>query len=259
MKTTKFLHTLFTLGALTLTGAFTACNKDDKNTNLPRSIAYGPEVSVGNGKARSFIKLDDSGTPTSIGFTLSKAALEGLPHEDKTFILALPSEKSSTPYDNISLDWSSHGHQDPGKIYDKPHFDMHFYMISPAERAAIKHPSEEMERVPEAKFMPATYFSPPGEGVPQMGKHWGDVTAPELKGKPFTTTFVYGTYDGEVIFHEPMIVRDWLLTEPDTVMAIAQPQAFQRSSLYPAKYAVEFDESKQQYIISFLELSAKQK
>ncbi len=91
-----------------------------------------------------------------------------------------------------------------------------------------------------------------------MGKHWVDATAPELQGKPFTATLIYGSYDGEVIFHEPMIAHSWLLTEPDTVMTIPQPQAFQKSGLYPAKYSVQFDSSKQQYVIFFTELSEKQ-
>jgi hypothetical protein len=257
MKTNKFFNYLFAIGFLSLTGVFTGCNDDDTNTNPPRDIVYGPEVNVGNGKARSFIRLDNTGNPTSIGFTLSKAALEGLPHEEESYLLALPEEKQKTPYQFISLDWASHGHSPEG-IYNVPHFDMHFYMISQSQKEGILHPSDEIERLPKAKFLPPTYFSQPGEGVPQMGKHWVDATAPELQGKPFTATFIYGSYDGQVIFHEPMLSHSWLLTRPDTVMNIPQPQAFHQTSLYPVRYSVEFDENKQQYIISLAELSAKQ-
>ncbi|QHT68784.1 hypothetical protein GXP67_20085 [Rhodocytophaga rosea] len=257
MKTNKLFTTVFTFGLITLAATFTACNDDDTTTSQPRDMAYGPEVSVGNGKARSFIKLDNTGNPTSIGFTLSKTALEGLPHEEESYLLALPEETEKTPYNFISLDWASHGHSPEG-VYNVPHFDMHFYMIDQSKKAGILHPSDEIERLPDAKFLPPTYFSQPGEGVPQMGKHWVDATSPELQGKPFTATFIYGSYDGEVIFHEPMISHSWLLARPDTIMTIPQPQTFRQGGLYPAKYRVEFDEASQQYIISLLELSAKQ-
>lgn len=257
MKTNNFFNSIGILGLFALTGAFTGCKDDDSDTELPRDIVYGPEVNVGNGKARSFIKVDNSGTLSSIGFTLSKMALEGLPHEEESYLIALPEEKGKTPYDFISLDWASHGHSPEG-IYNVPHFDMHFYMISQTEKAGILHPSDEIERLPEAKFLPPTYFSQPGEGVPQMGKHWVDATAPELQGKPFTATFIYGSYDGEVIFHEPMISHSWLLTKPDTTMNIPQPQAFQKSGLYPAKYSVVFDDAKQEYQISFEQMKQQQ-
>ncbi len=49
-----------------------------------------------------------------------------------------------------------------------------------------------------------------GGGVPQMGAHWVDVTSPELNGSTFAQTFIYGSYDGQVNFYEPMITLDFL-------------------------------------------------
>jgi hypothetical protein len=257
MKKTTFSATLLTLGIVALAGLFTACKKDDDGNDKAENIVYGPEVSVGQGKARSFVQLSETGSPTAIGFTMSKTAIEGLPHADQAFILALPAQKAQTPYDHISLDWASHGHM-PNGIYNKPHFDMHFYMVSQDERNGIQHPSEEIEQAPESKFLPATYFSAPGEGVPLMGKHWIDATTPELNGKPFTTTFVYGSYDGDVIFHEPMMAHDWLQTRPDTVISIPQPQAFQKPGLFPQKYSVKYNSGKQEYRIILEDLVLRQ-
>ncbi len=231
---------------------FSGCNDDDENVRT--GIAYGPEVSVGNGKAQSFVKLDDAGNPTDVGFTLTKAALENLPPSNQSFRLALPAQKAKTPYNHITLDWSSHGHRMPA-VYAVPHFDMHFYLISEAEQDGIVA-GEKMQRVPEARFLPPAdrYASAPNEGEPGMGKHWGDFTAPEIaQGKPFTTTFVYGSYDGKVIFHEPMIAHQWLQSRPaqfDTLMAIVQPAAFGQAAHYPTHYSVSYDAGKGVYTIA---------
>jgi hypothetical protein len=60
-------------------------------------------------------------------------ALKGLP-EGKTmeFTLALPKEAAPTAYNHIGIDWNPQGHEPQG-IYDKPHFDFHFYMITPED------------------------------------------------------------------------------------------------------------------------------
>jgi hypothetical protein len=44
-----------------------------------------------------------------------------------------------------------------------------------------------------------------------MGNHLLDSQSPEMKDSlPFTTTFIYGAYEGELIFWEPMITLDFL-------------------------------------------------
>ncbi|MCU0353033.1 MAG: DUF5602 domain-containing protein [Cytophagales bacterium] len=236
---------------------FTACKQDDDN-NAQEPVVYGPEVAVGNGKARSLIRRDASGNPTAIGFVFSEQALQGLPDghggtpgtpHETPHVLSLPEGKEKTPYDHISFDWTPHGHE-PVSIYGKPHFDIHFYKITQAERASIA-PGPDMEELPDSTFLPPTYFTIPGEGVPQMGKHWVDGTAPEIiSGKPFTATFIYGSYNGKVIFHEPMVTRDFLLSKPDTLIDIKQPQAVDPTGrFYPTKYSIRFDAAKAQYTI----------
>jgi hypothetical protein len=72
---------------------------------------------------------------------------------------------------------------------------------------------------------------------------------------------VYGTYDGQVIFHEPMIAHGWLQTRPaqfDTVMPIAQPAAFQNTGHYPTNYSVRYDATKEMYTISLNDLTLRQ-
>jgi len=245
--------------SILMTTAWVAACQDDEEAALP-GVAYGPEVNVGNGTARSFVRLDETGAPTAIGFTMTRTALDNLPHEGAhkgfSYLLALPAEKAQTPYDHISLDWMPHGHVPEG-VYNVPHFDMHFYMVSQEERAEIQPGTPEMEKLPDTRFLPPNYLSTPGEGEPQMGKHWVDVTSPELQGQPFTTTFIYGSYDGHVIFHEPMMAHAWLAAEPDTVITLPQPEAVERSGFYPGKYSVTFDDEQQLFIISLDELTRK--
>jgi hypothetical protein len=86
--------------------------------------------------------------------------------------------------------------------------------------------------------MPAGYVSthvllgtsPAGMTVPRMGLHWLDSKSPELPPahRPFTATFIVGSWNGQVIFDEPMVTRDFILaqrTGPATADSIALPLA----------------------------------
>ncbi len=91
----------------------------------------GEQKPLGNGNVRSWVTLDADGKPSAIGVTFSESALSGLPVSSTTeYMLALPKEASTTAFNHIGLDWSAEGHPPLG-IYDKPHFDFYFYIISP--------------------------------------------------------------------------------------------------------------------------------
>jgi hypothetical protein len=47
-----------------------------------------------------------------------------------------------------------------------------------------------------------------------MGSHFVDITSPEFNGGIFTQTFIFGSYESNVIFYEPMITLDYLLSKP---------------------------------------------
>jgi len=104
------------------------------------------------------------------------------------------------------LDWNPHGHP-PAHIYDKPHFDLHFYM-TPETEVMRYMDSTKMMINPAADYLPANYIG--ANPVPMMGKHWMDATSGELRGQPFTQTFLYGSYNGQVVFYEPMVTLDFL-------------------------------------------------
>ena len=60
-----------------------------------------------------------------------------------------------------------------------------------------------------------------------MGNHLLDPKSPEIKDSlPFTRTFIYGAYEGKLIFWEPMITLEFLRKSPDACFDISQPRRF---------------------------------
>lgn len=213
---------------------------------------------LGNGTARSWITLDKQGKPTAIGVTLSETALTGLSDTPKPgmvgieYLLPLPKEAAGSGFNHVSLDWNPKGHVPPG-IYDAPHFDVHFYGITPKARERITLKGEDAARCVRplpAKFVPAGYILPPGTAEPGMGAHWIDPAAPEFNKQPFTKTFLFGSYDGELIFWEPMVTKAYLETKPNFSEPIKLPQAYQKPGYYPTRYAIRHDTVRQEYTIA---------
>lgn len=212
------------------------------------NVFKGPEIEIGNGIVRSWISVKkETGIPDEIGIVMTPGALTGLPDgtDHPTHVIPLHLKaKQLTLFDHIGLNWNPHGHQPPG-VFDIPHFDIHFYMISVEEQLAIPawSPSTDaaFNNYPPTGFMPSDYGTPPGPATaePQMGKHWSPVNmAPYL---PFSKIMIYGSYDGELTFVEPMITLDYLLTNPTFSANYSQPQFFEKAGYYPTKYNIYRD------------------
>lgn len=214
---------------------------------------YGPAVPFGNGVVRSFLSLTKEGNPVAVGLEISEKALQKLPDLDAEIILELPKKAEDLIIDHIALGWNPMGHEPPG-VYDLPHFDMHFYWIPEEDVLAINSP-DLAEKLPASMFWPETYFDTPGY-VPMMGKHWLSALSPELAGSVFDHTFIYGSYDGNFIFYEPMITWDFLNNrEFEDHYSIHQPENFARTGYYyAASYQIRFDEQKKVYRIALTDL-----
>lgn len=228
--------------------------KDPKNK---QTTYYGPAVTVGNGQAKTFITLNREKIPTAIGIALSEKALENLPsdhngHEGPISfenILELPMQAAITPFQFITLDWNPMGHE-PAEVYDLPHFDLHFYMISNEDRMTITPLAPDVmdPEIPMAKYLPEIYIQTPGR-VPNMGVHWVDPTSSELNGAIFDRTFIYGTYQDKVAFIEPMFTLDYIKSKPENVDTIKLPESFQIDGYYPSKYEIKYFPKKKEYHI----------
>ncbi|MGG5890767.1 DUF5602 domain-containing protein [Falsiroseomonas sp. HC035] len=123
----------------------------------PARIVEGPRQALGRGQAFTWVGLDAAGMPISLGIGLTQAALAGLPDEMVGFNLALPAQARALGYDHVGLDWAPRGHEPPG-VYDRPHFDIHFYRVSAAalERIVPEDPDYEakLAREPSADLVP---------------------------------------------------------------------------------------------------------
>jgi hypothetical protein len=221
-----------------------SCKKDDEKAGFYK----GAVVQVHDGKAWTWFKSSRDGAPEQLGISLDDKALNSVPVGDEgdhghssgnSFDVALhPKAVNVTPFNHIMLDWNPNGHE-PENVYTLPHFDVHFYMVSIAERMAATDPVK-MDVMPAAEYLPPTYISPM-PGVPQMGRHWVDFTSPELdpnNPKTFTETFIYGSYNGKVTFYEPMITLDFLKKTNTYERAIPQPAKYEKAGYYPTKMRI---------------------
>jgi len=263
----KFSLTLLALAACAF--SFTSCKKEVSDTAKPAVLSeqkanqdektnnfYGPEVSFGGGKVRSFVTLTHTGVPIELGVEISASAFAGLSTQPGEYSYIVPlhqKARAATPFDHIEVDWNPYGHPPPG-IYDVPHFDFHFYKISLDQQMAIPEYSPAtasmFDAPPPTGYLPAGYIPGPG-GVAQMGKHWLDVLSPEFNGGMFTRTFIYGTYNGAVTFDEPMITKAYIENTVSSSTNFRQPQYFSpNNTYYPTKYNVYTDAKTGDHYIS---------
>lgn len=219
--------------ALALSIGLLACGGSDPDTTWT-----GPAQSIGNGTARAFVTLSAAGTPVAIGFTMTEETLFGLPTANRQHLLALPAEAATaTVFDHLSIDWGPAGHV-PAGVFDRPHFDMHFYMISQAERATIAAAPDEAP--PPVDVLPPGYVS--GRlVVPAMGQHWNDSSDPNTSPGSFSHTMMYGFSKGRMVFLEPMVTHALLLSKQSTSTEIKHPKVFQKRGFYPTRYSIRFD------------------
>jgi hypothetical protein len=250
-----------------------ACQKDDgfvnesavnlkdgqaiENSAGPERTFYSSARHIGNGRAQAWVAENRNGDPTAVGITISAMALNNLPDDMTGFVLELPEDRGKGFYTFVMLDWNPQGHEPP-QIYGLPHFDVHFYIIPDEERMAMLPDNlAEFGNLPAPQYVPMGYFPAPGF-VPFMGVHWLDGASPELGGATFTKTFIWGSYDGEFVFWEPMMTRDYLLTLPNEVIDIPQPAVFKRDGWYPTKYEISYSKAGNEYNIALRDLQFRQ-
>jgi hypothetical protein len=165
-------------------------------------------------------------------------------------IIDLPEAfKSSSLVQHITIDWNPEGHE-PKDVYDVPHFDFHFYFISKERVSAID--CNDRTPVPAA-LIPEGYVLPPldapGACVPKMGYH-----AVPLKDlgpdQVFEQTPIYGYYQGDLIFLEPMIAHKHLLSAHAVEQEFALPESFHAKvsdKFVPTLFRMSFDAPSQTY------------
>lgn len=216
-----------------------------KSANLSKTNTfYGPQVQLGNGKVRTFTRINHAGHPEEIGVEITEGALSGLPAEGDHHGLSNPltlhqKAREVTLFDHVSFDWNPGGH--PPFFFSVPHFDIHFYMITMAERMEIPAYSPAsapmFNNLPTADYVPTNYAAGPG-GEPMMGKHWAP---PPPTFLPFSKVMIWGSYEGRFIFTEPMVTLDYLLSGVNFSTPFSQPLKYAEAGNYPTVYNIYTD------------------
>jgi hypothetical protein len=247
---------LFVFATLLVAIATLMSCKKDKVTPTPtpdptpidKSYTFGTSVKLADGFAKTFIKHDAAGIPLEIGVSITEAAMNTLPHANADLVLDLPPSHAKMPYKFVYLNYMHGGHE-PAGIYNKEHFDVHFYTVPNSVRESITSDKDpRLMRFPVKDKIPTNYSF--AGAVPFMGAHWADSTAAEFRGQPFTATFLYGSLDGEMIFHEPMVTVEHLKQKIDKKFTIKQPVKYSNGNVYnyyPAEYWTRYNATLKQY------------
>jgi hypothetical protein len=237
---------------------FFACS-DSTSPDMSGTI-FGASSAMATGSGRAYITLDRAGKPTELGIAITEAALVGLPAAITEYAFPLPAEASATPYKIAAINWQPTGHP-PMNIFTVPHFDVHFYTITTAERDAISPADPQfgakMFRAPSAAMLPPGY-TPDAQGIPRMGLHWADPSGPEFNGQAFGKTFIYGSYDGNLIFAEPMLTKAYLESKPAAVATpVKVPAQFAATGYQATSYTVSYDAATKEYRVALSGLTLR--
>ena len=248
---------------------------------------HGPDVPVGNGTARMFLELGPGGEPRTLGIALTESALTGLADRmnttsrcwdknrdgniahgeclgDYEAVLAPPpeAEKLGVPVRWATVNWNPEGHMAPAPpVWSAAHFDFHFFLAEPALIRGIRtgpcaefihcEDSARAGRPLPARHAPPDYIDV-GAAVAAMGNHLVDAKDPELADPSlgFSRTFIYGTYDGQIIFLEPMVSHKYLSSRPQQCTAIRTPSSYAAEGYYPTSYCVRHDSGSGTYRVT---------
>jgi hypothetical protein len=93
--------------------------------------------------------------------------------------------------------------------------------------------------------------------APAMGLHWLDVAAPELHGAEFRYTLFYGSWNGRIIFDEPMITKA-VLESRETVDVTLPPAArYASDGLRAGGYRVYYNDASDRHRVALTQLAER--
>jgi len=229
-----------------------ACSEDDSPAQPAQPVVHdGQSAVLGQGNVTAYERVSADGELLAVGVRFDEAALNGLPDTDTHIALTLPKQVANSPFDHIGFDWAPHGHS-PEPIYGKAHFDIHYYVVDQQTLAAVI-PGPDLV-MPESRYLPPDHISTV-EAVPYMGTHYIDTTSAELHGVPFNNTHIYGFYQGELYFFEPMITKEYFESKPNVVVDIKQPAEFKnKGKVYPQQYRISHDPERKEYSVELINM-----
>ena len=251
-------------------------------------VYQGDSAELGNGDVSTYVEMDAAGGLQSIGVRVSSSTFEDLPREPdgtapcfdadgdgaedpltecfmmlrRDLDLPTAAAQAVAPFGYIQFNYNPHGHPPPAPpVYAEPHFDFHFYLVGLEDVREIRTgtcgffidcEAYERARVPVPdRYMPPAYIEV-GAAAGEEGNHLLLSTAPELADPPadFTQTFIFGSYDGRIIFYEPMIAASVFTRNLDECHEIALPTAWEVAGAYPTRYCMRYLPDEEAYTVS---------
>jgi len=251
------------IGAASVTGIIgTASAKPGKGQGFPPRgrTEYSDPQSLGNGEIKAFHTEHPNGKWEYLGVEMTaEAATIDETEFDKPELVAIDFP-GNTPFEWLGLNWMPGGHGPPD-VYGVPHFDIHFYLNS----------QEEIAEIPWVNYPPgsddpydvdlADDQYPPGyfrtEAVVNgMGEHLFDANSHEwaepgvASGEDFTETFVWGHWDGDLNFFEPMVTTEFFENLDQTVVnPISMPERMPEAGNYPTEYQMGHHQNRNAYTV----------
>lgn len=256
---------------LALMGILSACAMQDRS-GQDRSMVTGQTGTLFGAPASSWARLDAQGAVQEAGVTfamqgvlaapvplatdtpMTEAEITALMMAGPTLRLEFPDVvKATTFLDHADVFWEAGGH--PPERYLTPHFDAHFFGVSSAvvDRIDCKNLTPPDLALTPAGYAPAV---PPGADaaamcVPLMGFHGLPLSEFISPGKfrpgLFDHTLISGFYNNAYIFSEPMVTRAFMLTRQGFTEAVSRPATVGRSTRYPTRFTLRFDERANAY------------
>ena len=248
-KNNLSLGGLFALSALSLV-SLAGCG----GTSPTLSRVVGESRTFGTGKVETWAMVDSSGVVSEVGATIPMTLVRNLattPPGDGPLgavaSLKYPEVvRQKTFFNTLALHANPQGH--PGAYYLTPHFDVHFYNVPDATLRTYSpdDPGSQASSV----VLPAGYVMEPF-GVPQMGTHAISHTDHEaLNGeRKFIKTMIQGYYNGKVVFVEPMVTQELMLSKESFTLPVPQPAKFGLAAptLYPTKFWADYNATNDSY------------
>jgi hypothetical protein len=226
------------------------------------------EVTLFDGTMSSYAKLNSSGKVTEAGVIFPLSINDNAPmkmdmgagHGYKVdAVLEFPEVvRQQTYLNHLGLFWNPMGHE-PEFRYGTPHWDFHFFSITPSEAAAIDCKNLQLEKpeqvAPGWLGTVAPNQKPDQMCVPLMGFHslpLSEFTAPGVfQAGEFEKVMISGFYQGQNHFIEPMLTKALLEKHKNFSLPVPLPTSVGKTTLYPTKWSATYIKTSNSYKFAF--------
>lgn len=212
----------------------------------------GAEERVSGGVVRSWARVDYYNKVSEAGVTLPFDLIKDPPSQPPetgprgaVTTLEFPLVVGDTTFlEHFELHYRKRGQGTD--LFRESHFGLRFCSFPVAEFLKITSPDP---KVPAKSRIPPGFTYPgPGEAVYQVGTR---AMRPGDIGKKSDYVLTVGFYDGNLMFIEPVVKREFLLRKSDFELDIPMPAALGYEAYYPIRFRASYDAATDSYSFVF--------